>query len=236
LNNESLVVDNINTYYGKSHILQGASLSLDGEIIAIAGRNGMGKTTLVKAIMGLIHVASGKIVFGGRDITNKKPYTIASGGIGYVPQGRELFPSLSVNEHLKLVARKNKNIWTRERILDLFPNLKKQPNQSATYLSGGEQQMLAIGRLLVNPSILIMDEPTEGLAPIIIESLAEICKKLLNLGVRILLVEQNLHFATSLSKNLYIMMAGRIVDKVDSKTLMDNADIREKYLGVGTCI
>ncbi len=231
---EILSVDNVNAKYGSAHILQGVSFTLENKVIAIVGRNGMGKTTLVKTIMGLVPVTSGKILLWEKEITNKKPYQIASFGVGYVPQGRELFPSLTVNEHFQLVSRSNKDkVWNKERIYSLFPNLGRQPNKPAMLLSGGEQQMVAIGRaLLTNPSLLIMDEPSEGLAPIMIESLIKTCRTLMSSGISILLVEQNIHVATSLAEELYIMSSGRIIQKIDSNTIMQSADIRENMLGV----
>ncbi len=233
--NEILSVNDVNSHYGSSHVLQGVTFELKDKIVAIVGRNGMGKSTLVKVIMGLVRATSGKIVLKGIDITNKKPYQIASLGVGYIPQGRELFPSLSVNEHLQLVTRPNTGkVWNIESIYNLFPNLKKQPNKGATFLSGGEQQMVAIGRaLLLNPSLLIMDEPSEGLAPIMVKSLIETCKQLMSSGISILLVEQNIHVATSLAEELHIMVSGRIVQKVDSETILHDVSLRQKLLGVG---
>ena len=233
--NEILSVNDVNSHYGSSHVLQGVTFEFKDKIVAIVGRNGMGKSTLVKVIMGLVHATTGKIILKGIDITNKKPYQIASLGVGYIPQGRELFPSLSVNEHLQLVTRPNTGkVWNIESIYNLFPNLKKQPNKGATYLSGGEQQMVAIGRaLLINPSLLIMDEPSEGLAPIMVKSLIETCKQLMSSGISILLIEQNIHVATSLAEELHIMVSGRIVQKVDSETILRDVSLRQKLLGVG---
>jgi branched-chain amino acid transport system ATP-binding protein len=233
--NDVLSVNDINSHYGSSHVLQGVTFALKQNIFVIVGRNGMGKSTLVKVIMGLVPATSGKIILNGKDITNKKSYNVASLGIGYVPQGRELFPSLSVNEHFQLVSRRNNGkVWNIENIYNLFPALKKQPNKSASFLSGGEQQMLAIGRaLLVNPSLLIMDEPSEGLAPVIVENLIETFKKLASSGISILIVEQNLHVATSLAEDLHIMIAGRIVQKIPSKTILYDSSLQQKLLGVG---
>lgn len=236
--NDILSVIDVHSHYGTSHVLQGVTFEINDKIVVIVGRNGMGKSTLVKVIMGLVPATSGKIILKGVDITNKKPYQIASLGVGYIPQGRELFPSLSVKEHFQLVTRNRRNSiskkWNIENIYNLFPNLKKQPNKSAAYLSGGEQQMVAIGRaLLLNPSLLIMDEPSEGLAPITVNSLIETCKQLMSSGINILLVEQNLYVATSLADELHIMVSGRIVQKVDSKTILHDAFLRQKLLGVG---
>ncbi|HAS91474.1 MAG TPA: ABC transporter ATP-binding protein [Clostridiales bacterium] len=234
--NSILTLDNVHSQYGSSHILQGVTFDLKEKIIAIVGRNGMGKSTLVKVIMGLVPMTSGKIILKGKDISNFKPYKVASLGVGYVPQGRELFPSLSADEHFKIVMPKNdiNKEWNINKIYDLFPNLKKQPNKSAANFSGGEQQMIAIGRaLLLNPSLLIMDEPSEGLAPVMIKNLIEVCKRLMSEGIHILLVEQNINVATSLADELSVMVSGQIVQKVDSEKIMKDASLRSKLLGVG---
>ncbi len=229
-----LRVEDIDAYYGTSHVLHNVSLTLDHGVFSIIGRNGMGKTTLVKTIMGLVPVRRGTIRFHGEDITNLKPYMIGSRGIGYVPQGRELFPSLSVDEHILMVARGgNGDGWGRERAYELFPRLRERMSQKAASLSGGEQQMLAIARALVtNPSLLIMDEPSEGLAPVILESLIETYQSLIESGMSILLVEQNLHTAVSLVGKQHIMVGGEIVHIVDSEVLLHDQDAREEYLGV----
>lgn len=229
-----LTVEDIQVYYQTSHVLQGVSLTLDSGIISIVGRNGMGKTTLVKAIMGLVSAKEGRIILRGEDITNLKPYEIGSRGVGYVPQGRDLFPSLNVEEHLLLAARDGIGTgWDLKRVYDLFPRLRERTKQGGASLSGGEQQMLAIGRALVtNPSLLIMDEPSEGLAPVILDDLIETIESLLETGISILLVEQNLRTATSLVDELHVMVAGSIVAKVDGQLLMHDQEAREKYLGV----
>jgi len=229
-----LAVEDIQVYYQTSHVLQGVSLTLDSGIITIVGRNGMGKTTLVKAIMGLVSAKEGRIILRGEDITNLKPYEIGSRGVGYVPQGRDLFPSLSVEEHLLLAARNGVGTgWDLKRVYELFPRLRERAKQGGASLSGGEQQMLAIGRALVtNPSLLLMDEPSEGLAPVILDDLIETIESLLETGISILLVEQNLRTATSLVDELHVMVAGSIVAKVDGQLLMHDQEAREKYLGV----
>jgi branched-chain amino acid transport system ATP-binding protein len=229
-----LALEGVHAYYGTSHVLQGVYLTLEAGGIALVGRNGMGKTTLVKTIMGLVPAREGRIVFKGRDVARLKPYQIAIGGIGYVPQGRRLFPSLSVQEHLLLAARPGNGAgWDADRVFALLPRLAARAKQSGMSLSGGEQQMLAIGRALVtNPDLLIMDEPSEGLAPVIVDQLVGTYRSLVNSGVSVLMVEQNLRSATALAEDLYVMVAGCIVDKVKGELLMRDQALREKYLGV----
>lgn len=229
-----LSIEDVHAHYGSSHVVQGVSLKLESGLLVIVGRNGMGKTTLIKSIMGLVRVSSGKVLFCGEDITNMKPYEIALRGIGYVPQGRELFPSLSVEEHLQLSERKaGDGKWNKERVYELFPALKKFFNKGAMLLSGGQQQMLAIARALVaNPSLLLMDEPSEGLDPITLERLLETCKELVKTGINILLVEQNLYAATSLANELYVMVSGRIVQKVNSELILHDKKMQSQLLGV----
>jgi branched-chain amino acid transport system ATP-binding protein len=228
-----LTVEDVHASYGSSRVLHGVSLSLEsGGLAVVIGRNGMGKTTLVKAIMGLVPVTSGQITLRGEGITNWKPYDVALRGVGYVPQGRELFPSLTVDEHLRLAARNGKG-WTCEGVYELFPRLHERAKLGASLLSGGEQQMLAIGRALVtNPSLLLMDEPSEGLAPLVVELLIETCRKLIASGMSIQLVEQNLHTATSLADELCVMVSGRIIQKVESKFILHDRNAREQLLGV----
>lgn len=227
-----LSIEDINVHYGSSHVVQRVSLRLEKGILAIVGRNGMGKTTLVKAIMGIIPVTSGGIFFNGKEITNKRPYEVALHGVGYVPQGRELFRSLSVEEHLRLAGREGGE-WNSKRVYELFPNLHKLKNQRSMLLSGGQQQMLAIGRALVtNPLLLIMDEPSEGLDPIVLESVISTCRELLKVGISILLIEQNLHAATSLAEELNVMISGKIVQKVDSELIMHDRKTQDQLLGV----
>ena len=229
-----LLLEDVHSYYGTSHVLQGVSLTLRSGTIALVGRNGMGKTTLVKTIMGIVPPTQGKICLRGGDITGLKPYQIAALHVGYVPQGRDLFPSLSVKEHLILAARPgNGEGWSIERVFELFPLLGERARESAASLSGGEQQMLAIGRALVtNPSLLIMDEPSEGLAPVVIDMLIRTLQSLVESGISILIVEQNLRTATSLAEDLYVMVAGCIVDEVKGERLLHDQKIREQYLGV----
>lgn len=230
-----LEISDLQTYYGESHILQGCSLNVGQECVAVLGRNGMGKTTLMRSIMGLTPSKGGSILWKNIEISKKQPFEIADLGIGYVPQGRRLFPSLTVEEHLLLTFRKNgsANTWTPSRVFDLFPELASRRKISGTRLSGGEQQMLAIGRALVtNPSILLLDEPSEGLSPIAVDLVIDTCRKLRKEDISILLVEQNIHVAAALAERVYILLSGKTVFESESKTFLENLELREKYLGV----
>jgi branched-chain amino acid transport system ATP-binding protein len=235
--NNLLEVKDLNVYYDQAHILQGVDLAVGTEPVAIIGRNGMGKTTLCQALMGLVPVAKGDISFDGTKLIGRKPYQIASLGIGYVPQGRRIFPSLSVHEHMLLVASGrnggSKRRWTVERIYELFPPLAERRKIGTEALSGGEQQMLAIGRaLLTNPRLLIMDEPSEGLAPVIVDHLLEALKRLSAEGIGMLVVEQKLGVATSLADHVLIMVKGRIALGTTASALLADEDAQRRYLGV----
>jgi len=229
-----LTVEGLNAFYGPAHVLQDVSFEIGDEPIAIVGRNGMGKTTLCAAIMGLTPPrSSGSVRFDGHELVGKAPYRIAGLGIGYVPQGRRLFPSLTVEEHLRIAASRNGGRWTMERVYDLFPRLAERKRNGGAQLSGGEQQMLAIGRALVtNPKLLIMDEPSEGLAPTIIEMLIETFKRLEEEGLRILLIEQNLGVATALAGRQLIMVGGEIAVETTAKELSGDPELQRRYLGV----
>lgn len=234
-----LAVRGLDAYYGTAHILQRVEFEMGNESIAVVGRNGMGKTTLCAAIMGLMPSlrgsASGSITFLGDELLGRPSYKIAARGIGYVPQGRRLFPSLSVDEHLRMVAGRGSGNgrWTAERVYELFPRLGERRRHGGAQLSGGEQQMLAIGRaLLTNPKLLIMDEPSEGLAPAIIENLIEVFKQLEQEGLRILLIEQNLGVATSLAKRQLIMVGGEIATETTAEALAGDPDMQRRFLGV----
>lgn len=232
-----LKVNNLHVYYGGSHVLQGASMTLDKGTTTIVGRNGMGKSTFVSTIMGLVPATEGTVGFCGEDITNLPPYKIARKGIGYVPQGRRVFSSLTVDEQLRFAAKKNSdgsNEWFAERVYEFFPRLKERYKQKGTSLSGGEQQMLAIGRALVtNPKLLIMDEPSEGLAPVIIDQLIEFCHKLKKTDISLVLVEQNLIFAKSVSEKTNVMLTGKFAYQDTYKRLLETPELLYKYLGVG---
>jgi len=231
----ALEVRGLDVYYGHSHALQGVDLSLETGVFSVVGRNGMGKTTLCKAIMGLVPVSGGSIRVRGEDITRRPPAHIARLGVGYVPQGRRLWRSLSVDEHLRLAGGMRSGAWTVERIYDTFPRLAERKDHGGGQLSGGEQQMLAISRaLLTNPQLLIMDEPTEGLAPVIV---AQVEEMLLQLGedgdMSVLVIEQNIGVATAISRNVAIMVNGRINRIIDSARLSADRELQQRLLGVG---
>jgi branched-chain amino acid transport system ATP-binding protein len=230
-----LTVEGLNAFYGQAHVLQDVSFELGDEPVAIVGRNGMGKTTLCAAIMGFTPPrASGSIRFKGQELIGRPSYRIAGLGIGYVPQGRRLFPSLSVDEHLRMVGGRNgSRRWTIPRVYELFPRLAERKRNGGAQLSGGEQQMLAIGRaLLTNPELLVMDEPSEGLAPAIIEMLIETFKRLEQEGQRMLLIEQNLGVATSLAERQLIMVGGEIAAETTAEKLAGDTEMQRRYLGV----
>lgn len=231
----SLHVEDLHTYIGDSHILQGCSLLVENECVAVLGRNGMGKTTLLRSIMGLTPPKSGKITWKSEEIAGKRPHSIARRGIGYVPQGRRLFQSLSVEEHLTLTHLKTKSpeSWTPERVFGFFPELADRRKISGTRLSGGEQQMLAIGRALVtNPDLILLDEPSEGLSPVAIDRVIEICQALMHANIAILLVEQNIHVAAALAHRIYIILSGQTVHESAAQAFLGNTDLRQKFLGI----
>lgn len=229
-----LKVQDIHTYYGRSYVLQGIDLEVKpGEVIAILGRNGMGKTTLMSSIIGFNHPRRGLIHYGGQDVTHLKPYRIARLGISLVPQGRQIFPSLTVEENLKVVFHKAAHEWNFEKILELFPFLKQRRRHTGDALSGGEQQMLAIGRsLMTNPSLLLMDEPTEGLSPLLVNTVGQVVRQLHNERMSILLVEQKLAFALKYTDFIHIMVKGKIVFSSRPKELEENHQVRAEYLGI----
>jgi branched-chain amino acid transport system ATP-binding protein len=227
-------IEDLHAYYGQAQVLEGVSLAMGTEGVAVIGRNGMGKTTLCASVMGMMPRATGSIRFKDREILGRPSYKIAGLGIGYVPQGRRLFPSLSVDEHLRMLARGTRGKrWTPDAVYELFPRLAERKKNGGTQLSGVEQQMLAIGRaLLGNPELLIMDEPSEGLAPAIVEGLVETCKTLVEEGMAILLVEQNLGVATSIAERQLVMVSGRIAAETTAEALVNDADAQRRYLGV----
>jgi len=230
-----LEVQDIHTYYGDAYVLQGLTLSLEqGQILGLLGRNGVGKTTLVNSIVGFTPPRRGKIFFKGNDITEVSSFETVRSGMGLVPQGRRVFPTLSVEENL-LVAERHaeRHGWQIERVYSLFPRLRERRNQRAKTLSGGEQQMLAIGRgLMTNPDCLIMDEPSEGLAPIIIQGVWEAVAKLKDEGLSILLVEQNASLALKLVDYVHVMSKGQVVYSALPGDLQANQEIKSSYLGI----
>jgi len=235
-----LDVTDLNTYYGESHALQDISLNVaEGEIVALLGRNGMGKSTTLKSIMGLLKPRSGKVTFEDRDLTGQRPHKVARAGIGYVPEERRIFPNLTVLDNLLIGVKRGKidtsdpNAWTVERVFKHFPFMKDRTHQKGGLLSGGEQQMLTIGRTLMgNPKLLMVDEPTEGLSPIMIKTVKEVLEEIGKSGISILLVEHNFKLATSLAKRVFIMGKAHIGFSGTTEELDASPQIIEKYLEV----
>jgi len=234
-----LEIEGLDAFYGKARVLDDLSFTMDRGSLAIVGRNGMGKTTLCNAIMGIAPPhAEGSIRFEGKELVGGQSHKIARHGIGYVPQGRRLFPSLTVDEHLRIASRsaagdQTGGEWTRERVYELFPRLAERKRNGGAQLSGGEQQMLAIGRALVtNPWLVVMDEPSEGLAPAIIENMIETFRELEREGLSLLLIEQNLGVATSLAERQLIMVAGSIATETTAAVLAGDSELQRRYLGV----
>lgn len=237
-NGEALLrIRELDAHYGRSHVLQGVNFEVGPEPVSLIGRNGMGKSTLCNAIMQIRPPSvRGSITFEDRELVGLPSYKVAALGIGYVPQGRRLFQSLSVAEHLRMAAprgRQDNGGWNPERIYELFPRLAERKQTGGTQLSGGEQQMLAIARaLLGNPKLLIMDEPSEGLAPAIIEMLIETFRRLAQEGLSILVVEQNLTVATALAERQLVMVAGQIAAETTAGALVSDPDAQRRWLGV----
>ena len=230
-----LAIEGVDAFYGRARALEGVSFELGGGATAIIGRNGMGKTTLCNAIVGVPPArVTGSIRFRGKELVGLPSYKIAKLGIAYVPQGRRLFTSLSVDEHLRMIkARGNSKRWTVERAYELFPRLRERKRNGGGQLSGGEQQMLAIARALItNPTLLIMDEPSEGLAPAIIEHLVGTFQKLEQEGLSILLIEQNLGVATALAERQLVMVAGSIFAETTASALTQDPELQRRFLGV----
>jgi branched-chain amino acid transport system ATP-binding protein len=236
-----LEVHELNTFYGASHVLQGISLNVaEGELVALLGRNGMGKSTTLKTIMGLVKSKSGSVIFEGKEITGFPPFKAAQAGIGYVPEERRIFPELSVLDNLLLGVKGGKmgdpndpNVWTIDRIFSHFPKLKERTHQQGRFLSGGEQQMLSIGRSLMgNPKLLLVDEPTEGLAPLMVQEVRNVLEEINKAGVSILLVEHNLKVALSLAHRVYLMGKAHIGYNGTVEELKNNNEVRAKYLEV----
>ncbi len=230
-----LTLEDIHTYYGDSHILQGLSLTVgEREAVTLLGRNGVGKTTTISSIIGFTPPARGRVLLRGEDITRLPSHRIAQQGVGLVPQGRAIFPTLTVRENITLAARDGgSGYWTLERVLDTFPPLAERLRHRGGQLSGGEQQMLAIARaLMTNPTLLLLDEPSEGLAPLIIAEIGRIIRELRAQGIAILLVEQNLSLALGVVDRVYVMSKGRIMFEGTPSELRANKDVMHQYLGV----
>jgi branched-chain amino acid transport system ATP-binding protein len=228
-----LEVEDVHTYYGASHVLQGITLCVaEGEVLAILGRNGVGKTTLVRSIIGFTPPRRGAVRFRGTDITRWPPYRMVAAGLALVPQGRRVFPSLTVRENLD-VARRAGGRWTLGRVEALFPRLAERARNRADKLSGGEQQMLAIGRaLMTDPRLLLLDEPTEGLAPLLVREVGRVLGELKREGLSILLVEQNLPLALSVADPAHILSRGQIVHSSGPAELAADEEVKSRYLGV----
>jgi len=234
-----LELENVHAYYGESHVLHGISLSVTkGEVVCLLGRNGAGKTTTILTVMGYLHPREGKIRHNGRDIGALPPYAVSRLGVGFVPQERGIFPSLTVRENLTVFARgggkdKDEHAWTLQRIFDLFPNLKARERNLGFQLSGGEQQMLSIARaLMLNPALLVLDEPSEGLAPMIVDEIIKVLLGLKREGLAILLVEQNLRAAFAVGDRHHIMNKGEICFTGTSAEIESNESVLRNYLSV----
>ena len=232
-----LAVAGLDAWRGTAHVLQGVDLTLPAGRLALVGRNGMGKTTLCDAVVGILGNApdgrvEGSVTLLGEEITGLPAHQVGRAGIGYVPQGRRVFRSLSTEENLKLVQRRGRE-WTIDRAYDLFPRLKERRKVPAGRMSGGEQQMLAIARaLLLDPKLLIMDEPSEGLAPVVVDQVVDACVRLADAGMHMLIVEQNLHVACRIAHDVAVLANGRMVATLTSEQFMSDPDAQQRYLGV----
>jgi branched-chain amino acid transport system ATP-binding protein len=234
-----LEVKDIHSYYGKSHILQGVSMTLnEGELVCLLGRNGVGKSTTLKSIMGLVRPSEGSIRFHGQELIGKQPYEVARLGVGYVPEDRRIFRSLSVHENLLMGVKGSKDAaknggWTVERVYEKFPKLKDRRDNKGGHLSGGEQQMLTVARTLMgNPKLILIDEPTEGLAPLIVKDVLEMLAAVRNSGVTVLMVEQNFKASIKVADRFYIMGKGQMVFEGNTEALLAAEEVRKNYLEV----
>jgi branched-chain amino acid transport system ATP-binding protein len=236
VNRTMLKVEDIHTYYGKSHILQGISFDVRvKECLALLGRNGAGKTTTLRSIIGLVPPRRGRIGFNGRPINGLQPFQISRLGIGYVPEDRQIFSALTIQENLTISIQKSRadGPWGLERIFEVFPILAERRKNQGNQLSGGEQQMLAIARaLMTNPDLLLLDEPTEGLAPLIVEQLLEIIQDLKKCGLTIILVEQDVEATSHVADRYCILQQGLLVHEGSHKEFWSQPELQEKYLGV----
>ena len=228
-----LRVEGLHTYYGLGHILQGVDLEAEaGRVACVLGRNGVGKTTMMRSIVGLTPPRSGRVVIDGKDVAGAAPHLIVRAGLGYVPEGRMIFPDLTVIENIQVAQRVPAKKWTLPRLLELFPALAERQRSKGSQLSGGEQQMLAVARALVaDPRIMLLDEPSQGLAPLVIEGLTQTILRLRNEGVSILLVEQNLKLAEAVADSIYVMVKGRMAYRAPLETFRAERDmVMAKYL------
>jgi branched-chain amino acid transport system ATP-binding protein len=230
-------IKDMHTFYGESHILHGVSLEIEkGEIVALLGRNGVGKSTTLKSIMGLARPRRGSVQFKGQEIVGLRPHKICRLGVGYVPEERRIFPHLTVRENLLIGLKLDQKVddpWTIEKVYGYFPQLEQRAGQKGSHLSGGEQQMLTIGRTLMgNPEVLLVDEPTEGLAPLLVRMVVDILQSIHDKNGSILLVEQAMDVALSLANRAYVMSKGEIVFRGTGKELQDNEGVRKRYLEV----
>ncbi len=231
-----LEVKDIHSFYGKSHILQGVSMALkEGELVCLLGRNGVGKSTTLKSIMGLVKPSEGSIRFNEQELIGKRPYEVARLGVGYVPEDRRIFRSLTVHENLLMGIRNGakKGGWTIERVYEQFPQLKQRRENKGGHLSGGEQQMLTVARTLMgDPKLILVDEPTEGLAPLIVKEVLEMLAAVRSSGVTVLMVEQNFKASIKVADRFYIMGKGHMVFDGDTEALLAAEEIRRNYLEV----
>ena len=230
-----LRMQGLNTHYGASHILQGVDLDVPrGSICAVLGRNGVGKTTTVRSVMGLVPPSAGHVLLDGKDIAGWQPHQVARAGVAYVPEGRLIFPDLTVTENIRVAERQPARQWPLARLFELFPSLRERAGNRGSNLSGGEQQMLAIARALASdPKILLLDEPSQGLAPLVVRELATVIRQLGQEGMTILLIEQNMKLALAVANMLHIMVKGRIVYAATPGNFQaEEATIRTRYLTV----
>jgi branched-chain amino acid transport system ATP-binding protein len=231
-----LEIRGLDAFYGRAHVLHGVDCTVGAGATAVLGRNGMGKTTLCRALMGITPPQThGSIRFEGRETIGQPPHRICQAGLGYVPQGRRLFRSLTTDEHLRMIDRSlvGRGRWSIGAVYELFPALAERKDISGVRLSGGEQQMLAIGRaLLTNPRLLVMDEPSEGLAPTVLATLVDTCRTLASEGVSLLVVEQNVRVATALADRILIMLTGEVVHDTTAEALLADEAVQRRYLGV----
>jgi branched-chain amino acid transport system ATP-binding protein len=230
-----LRIAGLHAHYGASHVLQGVDLEVPrGRIVALLGRNGVGKTTTLRSLMGLVPSSSGRVLLDGADIAGWPPHRVARAGVAYVPEGRLIFPDLTVIENIRVAERRPAQAWPMPRLLELFPSLAERARSRGGNLSGGEQQMLAIARALVSdPKMLLLDEPSQGLAPLVVRELARVIRLLVGQGVTILLVEQNMRLAEAVADELHVMVKGRLVYGASpEKFRVEEAEIRSRYLSV----